>query len=94
MGDGEQTLEVSWLSPDPPNGLIIGYNITWREKNDSIVGQTYVQTSPTNMTNLTISKLYACRLYIVNVIASTSAGAGPPAIDSSYTRPNCVTCAL
>ena len=85
MNDGQQKLNVQWQKPDPSNGVILGYNISWRI-NDKEGIQFSNQTILTNTTNYTIDGLRACQVYNVTVFALTSAGAGPPssALNSTY----------
>ena len=73
MEDSQPTsLGLSWAAPEPPNGVITKYNITWRSADGE--EENYITTN--NETSYTITGLDSCKSYYISVAAATSKGFG------------------
>ena len=73
------TLRVTWGPPDPPNGILLNYTLTYAGP----TGDEVTLTTP-NMEEVLMS-LEEFTMYIITVRASTSVGMGPPATFSIMT---------
>ncbi|KAL4239205.1 Protein sidekick-2 [Mactra antiquata] len=69
------SLKVSWTAPTEINGVLQGYTLSYRKKNESTVLQT-VDLPATNET-YTVFGLSPMTKYTISVYASTAIGAGP-----------------
>ena len=76
-GTGE--LDVSWVRPDSDGGSeITGYTVQWKEASGSWDTATDVSEATVTVTSYTITSLRIQVEYAVRVIATNSAGDGPP----------------
>uniref|UniRef100_A0A3B3QNK8 Ephrin type-B receptor 3 n=1 Tax=Paramormyrops kingsleyae TaxID=1676925 RepID=A0A3B3QNK8_9TELE len=71
MGATASTMSLSWLPPEKPNGIILDYEIKYREKGEAIAHTMTAQRSSAR-----IEGLKAGTPYIVQVRARTVAGYG------------------
>ncbi|XP_046841964.1 titin-like isoform X3 [Xenia sp. Carnegie-2017] len=75
-------LQVTWFPPLDPNGVITGYNITWKliedDNNNAVESVLNVLSTPLNPSSRSyvINSLEHYSLYNVTVYAITDAGAG------------------
>ena len=70
----DTNVTLSWMSPDPPNGIITEYQIQYRR--NSSTGD-YMQKSIMNSTqNYTVTKLTSNTEYVFQVRAFTTVGSG------------------
>ena len=72
----QNSLEITWKAPEEPNGIIIGYEVTYRINNSNII---VVNTTGTE-TAFTIPSLTpGTRISNISVSAYTGVGRGQPA---------------
>ncbi len=72
----QNSLEITWSPPEEPNGVVIGYEITYRINNSNII---VVNTTGVS-TAFTIPSLTpGTRISNISVSAYTRAGRGQPA---------------
>ena len=70
----DTTVTLSWMSPDPPNGIVTQYQVQYR------VGSSggYTQMTVTTDLNYTVTGLNINTAYDFRVRALTVVGRGPP----------------
>ncbi|XP_023700027.1 ephrin type-B receptor 3-like isoform X2 [Paramormyrops kingsleyae] len=73
MGATASTMSLSWLPPEKPNGIILDYEIKYREKDQ---GEAIAHTMTAQRSSARIEGLKAGTPYIVQVRARTVAGYG------------------
>ena len=80
LNSTDSTVTLSWMPPDPPNGLITNYLVQYR-----IIGDRFANVI-TNSTALTytVSRLTSNVDYKFQVKAYTIVGRGPPSKRISY----------
>ena len=82
VDSNDSTVTISWIPPDPPNGIIIGYQVQYRRNADS--GDSYadneVKITATDLTDLTytVTGLITDTEYRFRVRAFTVVGRGDP----------------
>ena len=68
------TVTLSWMRPNPPNGIIIGYQLAYRRTNDS----SFILLLPSNNeVTRTVTELLPNTEYQFRVAAVTIVGRGP-----------------
>ena len=69
----DTTVTLSWLSPDPPNGIITQYQVQYKRSGSS----SFIQLTPLNVNRVrTVTGLDSDTQYEFRVTASTGAGDG------------------
>lgn len=77
MCNTDATVNLSWIPPDPPNGIITQYQLQYRRSDSS--DYTCISMSITNADlNFTVTGLTSNNKYVYRVRAFTSVGLGPP----------------
>ena len=76
VGITETTVTLSWMSPDPPNGIITQYRVQYR-RNDSSSSYISINTM-TNALTRTVTGLTTNILYDFRVRADTVVGRSEP----------------
>ena len=71
----DTTVTLSWMSPDPPNGIIINYRVEYRETDDS--SPDNLIDTMTNDTTYTVTGLNTTE-YNFRVRADTVVGRSDP----------------
>ncbi|XP_077580666.1 ephrin type-B receptor 3-like isoform X1 [Stigmatopora nigra] len=71
MRSGGDTLSLSWLPPEKPNGVILDYEIKYHER-----GQSMSHTVTSQHSSAKVEGLRAATAYVVQVRARTVAGYG------------------
>ena len=72
----DTTVTLSWMPPDPPNGIITQYQVQYRRSDSS---DSYVTTrTMTNDLTYTVTGLTANTEYDFRVRAATVVARGPP----------------
>ena len=75
LGDvTDTTVTLSWMMPDPPNGIITQYQVQYRISNGGFFGNNQVTTDLTD----TVTGLMTGTQYDFRVRAFTVVGRGPP----------------
>ena len=69
----DTTVTLSWISPDPPNGIITQYQIQYRRQNNGTFSNNQITTDLTD----TVTGLMTGTLYGFRVRAFTAVGNGP-----------------
>ena len=72
------SVTLQWTAPDPPNGVITQYSIQFNG--------TGVDDLNGNVLMYTIGGLLSDTVYVLQLTASTSVGAGPPSSVTVVTR--------
>ena len=68
---GDTTVTLSWMPPDPPNGIITDYRVRYRERgsNGGFMGQDLMNTSLTStVTNLMMGTEYEFQIRAFTVV--------------------------
>ena len=73
----DTTVTLSWMSPDPPNGIIINYRVQYRRSDSSSPDYTSIDTNTTDLT-YTVTGLSTNTEYDFRVRADTVAGRSYP----------------
>ncbi|XP_051977532.1 ephrin type-B receptor 3-like isoform X6 [Xyrauchen texanus] len=73
MGASANTMSLSWLPPEKPNGIILDYEIKYHEKDQ---GEAIAHTMTAQRSSARIEGLKAGTSYVVQVRARTVAGYG------------------
>lgn len=77
-------VKVSWSQPVEPNGILLGYYVTY----ETLIGDFSKQVKQKiNNNYLVVSGLKECVLYTFKVRAETSAGVGPETVGNVTTGP-------
>ena len=71
----DTTVTLSWMSPDPPNGIITNYQVQYRRSDSS--SYTSIDTNTTDLT-YTVTGLMTDTEYVFRVRADTQAGRSYP----------------
>ena len=71
----DTTVTLSWISPDPPNGMITQYQVQYRRTNS---GGSFGNNQVTTDLTYTVTGLTTGTLYGFRVRAFTAVGNGPP----------------
>ena len=74
VGITDTTVALSWMTPDPPNGIITQYQVQYRRTGDGSFGNNQVTTDLT----YTVTGLMTNTQYDFRVRAFTVVGCGPP----------------
>ena len=69
----DTTMTLSWMSPDPPNGIITQYQVEYRSNNS---GFELLLPTTVNLTR-TVTGLSSNIQYLFRIIAFTVEGNGP-----------------
>ena len=67
------TVTLSWMPPDPPNGIITQYELQYRRSSDSV----YISFINSSALTATVTGLLPSTDYRFRVAASTVVGQGP-----------------
>ena len=73
----ETTVTLSWMSPDPPNGIITNYQVQYRRSDSSSPDYTSVDTMTNDLT-YTVTGLSTNTEYDFRVRADTVVGRSEP----------------
>ena len=80
MDATDTTVTIAWIPPDPPNGIIIQYQVQYRRNdgNDDSFSDNEVNITATDLTDLTytVTRLMTATQYRFRVRASTIVGRG------------------
>ena len=78
VSDTDTTVTISWMPPDPPNGIIIQYQVQYRRNGSSDnFADNEVNITATDLT-YTVTGLMMATEYIFRVRAFTVVGRGNP----------------
>ena len=73
----ETTVTLSWMSPDPPNGIITNYQVQYRRSDSSSPDYTSIDTNTNDLT-YTVTGLSTNTEYDFRVRADTLVGRSEP----------------
>ena len=73
----DTTVTLSWMSSDPPNGIIVNYQIQYRRSDSSSPNYNSIDTNTDNLT-YTVTGLTTNTEYDFRVRADTVAGSSDP----------------
>ena len=81
----DTTVTLSWLPPDPPNGIITQYQVQYRRTNGrDRYSNNQVDTMTTDLT-YTVTGLTTNTVYYLRVRGFTVVGHGPPSnVDTAF----------
>ena len=79
----DTTVTLSWMSPDPPNGIITRYRVRYRISGSS---NNTSQDTTNNISMYTVTGLASITEYVFEVRAFTRVGSGPYSDDTLTVR--------
>ena len=75
MNISSSSISVSWAEPDPTNGIITSYTLQYYNSSDGGLIATFEEISTLSRT---VTGLTPFTTYLLEVVALTDRGAGPP----------------
>ena len=82
------TCRVFWAAPREPNGVLLGYRITYREKSKPVSFTVVDDNLGPNVHEYYVANLQRTTFYVFEVVARTQLGWGEPTVVELYTVVN------